>query len=342
MNRASISALFIQQILEGANAQGLDAAPILRRYGLSDRSLASTQNRVSVKTFAQLSADMMAALDDEHLGLCTKPQRLGSFNMAARACISASTLKRSLKRWARFWNLFENTFEHSVLVSSGRLFYQLEYRDGQAPLNTYAVDAALSTAHRFHCWLTGQFLPLKRVSLPYEEPGYKNETQRLFYGAPLAYSAKTALLEFDDRFTDVELVQDNAALETYLAAPNLALFYQPKNYRAVEDQVRQWLQKNLVHGNYHCSLARAADQLKLSQQVLHRRLQSESTSFKQIKMQARRDLAINLLGKERHRVEEIAARVGFSEPSAFIRAFKSWTGTTPLLFRQHQFDLDQD
>jgi AraC-like DNA-binding protein len=355
MKKSSIAATFVHQIVEGASAQGLDCMPILQRHGISplslQRSLEDTANqsvpngqeaRIPLDNFARASVEIMTALDDEYLGLCSKPQRLGSFNMMARACISARTIKRSLRRCARYWNLFENTFEHNVLISSGRLYYQIDLRPDQSALNAYAWEAILSTTHRFHCWLAGQFIPLKAVSLPYPRSKHREETQRLFYGAQINYDQPTAMIEMDGRFTNVEIVQNSDTLDTYLAGSNLSLLYQPKNYRVIGDQVRQWLEKNLRQGNYHCTLKQAAEHLRISQQVLHRRLQSESTSFKEVKMQTRRDIAINMLSQGRHRVEEIATLVGFSEPSAFIRAFKSWTGETPLMYKQKASSGDRD
>ena len=112
------------------------------------------------------------------------------------------------------------------------------------------------------------------------------------------------------------------------------MLYQPKNYRVLGDQIRQWLEKNIKQGNYQTTLKEAALHFKMSQQVLHRRLQAQKISLKEIKMQTRRDIAINLLFKNNVKVEQISTMVGFSEPSAFIHAFKSWTGSTPLNYRQ--------
>ena len=56
--------------------------------------------------------------------------------------------------------------------------------------------------------------------------------------------------------------------------------------------------------------------------------------FKELKNQARRDTALHFLGKQGLSIEEIAHRAGFSESSAFIRAFKGWTGVTPYSYRK--------
>ena len=65
-----------------------------------------------------------------------------------------------------------------------------------------------------------------------------------------------------------------------------------------------------------------------------RRLTAEGGSFKEIKNRLRRDTALHFLGKQGLSIEEIAHRAGFSESSAFIRAFKSWTGVTPYSYRK--------
>ena len=61
---------------------------------------------------------------------------------------------------------------------------------------------------------------------------------------------------------------------------------------------------------------------------------AEGTTFKDIKNQVRRDTALHFLGKQGLSIEEIAHRAGFSESSAFIRAFKGWTGVTPYTYRK--------
>ena len=66
----------------------------------------------------------------------------------------------------------------------------------------------------------------------------------------------------------------------------------------------------------------------------YRRLAAEGTTFKEGKNQVRRDTALHFLGKQGLSIEEIAHRAGFSESSAFIRAFKGWTGTTPYTYRK--------
>jgi AraC-like DNA-binding protein len=69
-------------------------------------------------------------------------------------------------------------------------------------------------------------------------------------------------------------------------------------------------------------------------QAIRRVLKKECTSFQDIKMEIRRDLAINLINNQQHSVEQISEKLGFSEQSSFFRAFKNWTGLTPLAYRK--------
>ena len=81
-------------------------------------------------------------------------------------------------------------------------------------------------------------------------------------------------------------------------------------------------------------LSDVASALEVHPQTLRRRLAAEGTTFKDIKNQVRRDTALHFLGKQGLSIEEIAHRAGFSESSAFIRAFKGWTGITPYTYRK--------
>ena len=73
----------------------------------------------------------------------------------------------------------------------------------------------------------------------------------------------------------------------------------------------------------------------MSPQTLRRHLREEGTSFQELKDHLRRDLAIYQLGSDLP-IQRIAERLGFSEPSAFHRAFKKWTGLTPGAYRAQE------
>lgn len=101
--------------------------------------------------------------------------------------------------------------------------------------------------------------------------------------------------------------------------------------RKVTKQVRTFLETHLESDP---DIDTTAKVLGYSRRTLTRRLREEATSFLQIKDQLRRSLAQQLLIVKRLPVEDVAERVGFADLTSFHRAFKKWTGTTPLAYRR--------
>jgi AraC-like DNA-binding protein len=81
------------------------------------------------------------------------------------------------------------------------------------------------------------------------------------------------------------------------------------------------------------SLEVLADALHVSPRTLRRRLEEHGTSYKTLLDELRRELAFHYVGRSGEPTDAIAARLGFTEPSTFYRAFKRWSGTTPALYR---------
>ena len=71
----------------------------------------------------------------------------------------------------------------------------------------------------------------------------------------------------------------------------------------------------------------------MSARTLRRRLDKEGTSYQRIKDGARRDAAIAFLNNPALTVSDVAELIGFSDPSAFHRSFKRWTGVSPGEYR---------
>jgi AraC-like DNA-binding protein len=74
--------------------------------------------------------------------------------------------------------------------------------------------------------------------------------------------------------------------------------------------------------------------MRMSSSTLRHRLHDEGQSYAGIKDDIRRDLARDMLINTPQTVSDIAARLGYSEPSAFYRAFKKWMGESPEAFRK--------
>jgi AraC-like DNA-binding protein len=95
--------------------------------------------------------------------------------------------------------------------------------------------------------------------------------------------------------------------------------------------VRRILARGL-HSDWPPS-AEVAARLAVSLQHLRRRLRDEGTSITRIREDIIRDAAIASLVRGEESVHELSARLGFSEPSAFRRAFRRWTGSPPGAYR---------
>ena len=100
---------------------------------------------------------------------------------------------------------------------------------------------------------------------------------------------------------------------------------------AFVDRVRQLVAGGLVRNG--AEAVGVAEGLNMSRRTLQRRLRDEGTSVRDIVDSVRRDLAMRYLCEREIAVAEVAFLLGFSEASAFHRAFKRWTGTTPSIYR---------
>ena len=96
--------------------------------------------------------------------------------------------------------------------------------------------------------------------------------------------------------------------------------------REVEARLEPMLEAGSVR------IEEVARELGLSRQTLYRRLKAEGSTFEEILDALRRRLAIRLV-RAGHPVKEVAYRLGFSDPAAFSRAFKRWTGKSPTDMR---------
>ncbi|SHO58937.1 AraC-like transcriptional regulator QhpR [Vibrio quintilis] len=101
----------------------------------------------------------------------------------------------------------------------------------------------------------------------------------------------------------------------------------------IVEQTRAQIQISLIHGEP--DLEATADQLGMSRWSLQRRLQQENITFSRLVDHVRCELATHYLKQQKLPISEMGMLLGYSETSAFSRAFKRWFGVSPRQFRQH-------
>jgi AraC-like DNA-binding protein len=319
---------FLRAVLRHAVHAGIDPLPLLRRQRIPPRLLREAQARISVQQFADLQTQTMRAMHDESLGYAPRRIPLGSWDMMCHAVITAGTLGDALHRYCRFFQLFEDRLPITLSVDSDAAVVRLSPRTTER--GPYLAELALLNTHRFACWLVQEELPLRAVRFAAPPSTAAAEYRLMFLANPVAFEAGETALELAAGLLDRPVLQTPESLQRYLRHPTRIMLTQVYN-RSWTARVRTLLHRDLRHMP---ELPQVATQLELHPQTLRRRLAAEGTTFKQLKSDIRRDTALHCLGKRTLSVEDVAYRAGFSEASAFIRAFKSWTGVTPYAYRK--------
>jgi AraC-like DNA-binding protein len=164
------------------------------------------------------------------------------------------------------------------------------------------------------------------ICFTYPEPAHRAEYDRLF-GVPLVFGSDMNAIAVDPVFLSMPMPKPYsaaAALATEHADRLLARVERSRSTRAcVEHALLQSLETGPAR------MEAIARQLGLSRATLLRRLKAEGTTFQEVLETLRHQRAVQLLREEKRSVRQTAHLLGFSDPAAFSRAFKRWTGVSP-------------
>ncbi|BBP66558.1 transcriptional regulator [Pseudomonas sp. Cab53] len=331
MRQRTIASHFARAALGGARRQGFDYLPLLQQLGISPQLLEESRARIAPEQFARLLQSLWQQLDDEYLGFGRAPSKPGTFAMMCHALIHCRTLGKALQRGLLFYGLFPDAPRLSLEAEGERVRLVLDDSTLWDP-DHFLSESLLVIWHRLGSWLIGQRIGLEQATFGYARPAHAAEYDLLF-PCPLVFGAPSSSLLFHSRYLDMPLLQDERTLKHFLERSPADLLSRPDDGHSLSSQLRRLLSRDTARWP---DLDTVASHLHISPQTLRRHLREEGTSFQALKDQLRRDIAIYHLGHAQLSLQEIAEQLGFSEPSAFHRAFKKWTGVTPGAYREQE------
>lgn len=314
-------------------AQGPDGADdLLTSVGLSpDAEPATWAGESSIDEGAYYGLlERAAGPDDPGLpfryGEAISPDDLGALGLAMK---TAPTVGDALRRLVRYVLVLSDTLEYELVdVPGGRVFAltgRPHHRRGAALANECALAAVMSMVRR----CIGERVSPREVVFRHPAPP-SDRFHREYFGCRVTFGAPLNGIDFETGQLARPMLLADEGLSHYLLA-QLDDLRSRASERSIVTDVRGAVADALPDGQP--SKSDVARRLGMSERTLHRRLAEHGESFQTIATDARREAAESLLRSGSHSLADVAFLTGFSDQSAFTRAFKRWTGHTPASVR---------
>ncbi|WP_366919207.1 AraC family transcriptional regulator [Burkholderia oklahomensis] len=192
------------------------------------------------------------------------------------------------------------------------------------------VEIAVAALITLQVDLDAANLPVKRLAFKMEAPSYADRFRTPFGASPEFGAAENALT-VDVRCLDLKLPQRNSLTRRLCEDECRRVLERRRRSEGWAGRVRRHLAGDPVRGP---TMDVLAAELGVSVRTLRRRLADEGTDYETVVDEIREALAEELLATTTLTVAEISERLGYSEPSAFARAFRRWKAMSPNEFRR--------
>jgi AraC-like DNA-binding protein len=318
----------VAQAPELLSALGCDATGLLRRAGISSRSLASAENRIGYQAVGRFLAASVRATGLPHFGILMGERFDPAIALGdvIELMQNSPTVEAALQALVLHHHLNDSGAAPTLLPGPGRrvtLAHSI-YWYGVPALETF-YDAAISYGVQIMRLLCGANWRPLRVTLAHSAPPDLDPYRRMF-GPQIRFNANVSALEFPADLLQRPVVGADTArypllrgrLRQRILSDNVSL----------AAQVKRALCPMILSGT--ASAPNVANLFSVSDRVLRGRLAAEGATVRRLLQQTRLEMAIQLLRTTELSVSHVSAAVGYSDPPSFVRAFRShFSGVTP-------------
>jgi AraC-like DNA-binding protein len=320
-------------LLDFAVAKGADRETLLARAGIDPAELGDQEGRVPQRKYIALMRAAQVLCGDPALALHygEEVDVTAISMMGLMAPPDGVSVAGGMAQMNRFLPLMaevetEGDGDRYQLVADARGHWLVDRRKNPNAFFELTESAFARMVCTVRRHLPGMPAAAKAVHLTHPDPGYRTEYERIFQ-APVVFDSDRNALLIDAAWVSFKFEPPSRYVAEVFNAHAEALLAKLQSTRTARGRVERLLAPLLHTGE--ASMANVCRELGVSRQTLFRQLKAEDVTFEAVLRELRHTHALHYLGAAKASVSETAYLVGFSDPAAFSRAFKRWTGVSP-------------
>jgi AraC-like DNA-binding protein len=331
----SISTLFARGLVYELVSRQLDGCELLRRSSIAKARLSDLRDTLTLEETRTIVEHAVAMTGDPGVGLSAgagAPEH--TLQLFSHLILAQGTIREVVAALTRYGTLLADGTTWSLVEQGEDALFVCTTVLPESDLSRVLLDytMALTVNIGRHFFPPGE--RLHAVHFRHAPPSYADRYEPLLH-CPVRFGQEHNATVFARSVLDSPQLHADSTLSSMLSESAERMLRERERERSTRDCVRQLLR--MERDLATVDIRTVARNLKVSIHTLRRRLNAEGTSFSGLLDDARRDLACRQLGQPDTTIQQTAELLGFSEPSAFFRAFKRWTGQTPNEFRRSRY-----
>jgi len=332
MPELTVAAGLARGLIELAVSKGASLQALAERSGLDPEALQDQDHRVAFAAYVDLMRAAKALTGDPalalHYGEANDLAQISVVGLLGYACETMLDAFTQLNRYGRLVVEFDGPKERFKIARRNGGLWDVDTRENA---NAFP-ELTESTFARMVCGPRrfGVARLAEEVHVTHAAPAYRTEYDRIFQ-APVTFRSDWNAVRMDPAWATHRIAHQPRYVFGVLSERAEALLKELESSKSARGQVEALLLPILHTGR--ASVAVVATRMGVSRQTLFRRLKREGVTFEKVLDSLRQRMAMHYLSGKKVSVNETAYLVGFSDPAAFSRAFKRWTGASPRTVR---------
>ncbi|MEP7051113.1 MAG: AraC family transcriptional regulator [Pseudomonadota bacterium] len=327
----TVSSILVRALLEITERAGVSPDALLQGTAFDPRRLKNTTERFDAEDFERLQVRALELTGDEALGLhMAERVSEASFDLVAHLVAHAPTLREAIAICSQFERLLMDGAHLSLRERGRTATISLEFVRKSPRADRMLAEFIMGALARMIEVFGGPGTRPGAVHFEHPSPAHRREYARIFSGVE-RFARDSTGLDFDAGILDRPQLHQHLALSAVLREHAEQQLQRVGREPGFIERLQEYLLSRAP--SRIPDMHSAAKDLGTSARSLRRRLSEQGISYRSLVQSTLERSAKQLLGDPNRSVQEAAHALGFADAAAFHRAFKRWTGVTPLEFR---------